>query len=56
MNRLPESEANQDHTSGGNDRYLVKKEHLGDSNERIEQENHDESEERKDEEEKENSN
>lgn len=36
MNRLPESEANQDHTSGGNDRYLVKKEHLGDSNERIE--------------------
>lgn len=36
MNKLPESEGNQDQTSGGNDRYLVKKEHVGDNNERIE--------------------
>lgn len=40
MNKLPESEANQDQTSGGNDRYLVKKEHVGDNNERIDEENH----------------
>ena len=36
MNKLPESETIQDQTSGGNDRYLVKKEHIGENNERIE--------------------